>query len=93
MDDDDIKAQADRLLASGWAKPSAPPAPPSDVYLVHWRKDEWIISRNGLKEWSGYDPAALAQQKRMIEARGGKIEAVAPTAAQISQRDADRGQS
>lgn len=74
QDDDDIAAMANRLLASGWTNSAAPPSPASDVYLVHWRKDEWIISRNGLKEWSGYDPASLARQKRMIEARGGKIE-------------------
>ncbi|MGV8831245.1 MAG: hypothetical protein ACOH2N_04645 [Devosia sp.] len=77
-DDDDINAMAKRLLSNGWASATPTPAPvsgaASDVYMVHWRKDEWIISRNGLKEWSGYDPSDLAQRKRMIEARGCKIE-------------------
>lgn len=74
QDDDDIAAMANQLIASGWVNPATPPAPAPGVYVVSWRKDEWMISRNGMKEWSGYDPASLARQKRMIEARGGKIE-------------------
>lgn len=75
MDDDDIKAQADRLIASGWTEKSdAEPLTPAD-YEWFWFGNDWWITKVGEAAYvaRGCTLEELRQEVRKLTGHGSKV--------------------